>query len=151
MFFFHYFLASSMTNWVNLFTYLLIYGYVEIHWSSENIGLWQLPKVSRAFKREGCCTILPPWLYLLPSMIRNVLSLVYFQPIRHPSGSSPALSDVSLIRLTPQRGGTSESPGYPLYMQHYMEQFRGSPAAMSAMQHARGVSPSSRSYGKLVP
>ncbi|XP_033625293.1 zinc finger protein GLI4-like [Asterias rubens] len=66
----------------------------------------------------------------------------------HPSGSSPALSDVSLIRLTPQRGGTSESPGYPLYMQHYMEQFRGSPAAMSAMQHARGVSPSSRSYGE---
>ncbi|XP_022084581.1 zinc finger protein GLI2-like isoform X2 [Acanthaster planci] len=72
-------------------------------------------------------------------------------PIHHPlhghtSGGSPSLSDVSLIRLTPQRGSSADSASYPLYMQHYVDQFRGSPA-MSALSHARGISPSG-SYGE---
>ena len=37
-----------MTNWVNIFTDLLFYACWDT--ASENTGLWQLPKVSSAFK-----------------------------------------------------------------------------------------------------
>ena len=36
VFFFHYYLATSMTDWAQIFTGLLFYAYVEIH------QLWRL-------------------------------------------------------------------------------------------------------------
>ena len=39
-----------MTNWVQIFTGLLFYACWDT--PSENTGLWQLPKVSSAFKHK---------------------------------------------------------------------------------------------------
>ena len=46
-FVFHYYLATSTTNWALMFTGLLFYAYVETQ--SEKTGLWQLPIVSSVF------------------------------------------------------------------------------------------------------
>ncbi|XP_030856399.1 zinc finger protein GLI3 isoform X3 [Strongylocentrotus purpuratus] len=73
----------------------------------------------------------------------------------HTPGSSPVLSDVSLIRLTPQRSGLgslAESPIYPYYaVPQYVDHLHGSPA-LSMLSHARGLSPTgSNSGGDLGP
>ena len=47
-FFFHYYLASSMTDWAPICTGLLFYAYVAIH-QVRRPGLWQLPIVSSVF------------------------------------------------------------------------------------------------------
>ena len=44
---FHYYLASSMTDWAQIFTDSLFYAYVGIN--QVNTGLRQLPKLSSAF------------------------------------------------------------------------------------------------------
>ena len=45
---FHYSLATSTTNWVQIFTGLLFYACWDT--PSEKTGLWQLPKVSSVLK-----------------------------------------------------------------------------------------------------
>ena len=49
-FFFNYYLATSTTDWAEIFTGLLFYAYVEI--DQLNSSLWQLPIVSTVFKKE---------------------------------------------------------------------------------------------------
>ena len=51
-FFFNYSLATSTTNWVQIFKGLLLFAFDEIH----QVSLWQLPKVSSVFKAE-CWTL----------------------------------------------------------------------------------------------
>ena len=46
--FFHYYLGTSTTDWVQIFTGLLLYAYVEIL-QVKRAGLWQLPIVSTVF------------------------------------------------------------------------------------------------------
>ena len=63
-FFFHYNLATSTTNWAQIFTGLLFYAYVEIH----QVGcLWQLPIVSTVLKTEHLFII-----YILKSSQKNI-------------------------------------------------------------------------------
>ena len=47
-FFFHYYLATSMTDWAQIFTGLLFYAYKEVT-PSEKTGLWQFWTVSSVF------------------------------------------------------------------------------------------------------
>ena len=57
-FFFHYYLATSTTDWAQIFTGLLIYVFLCWDTPSEKTGLWQLPKVSTVLKELdtfGCC------------------------------------------------------------------------------------------------
>ena len=63
-FFFHCYLATSMTNyWAHIFKRLLFYAYVGIHKVSiEDSCLWQLPRVYAAFKQ----------LYEIMTPIRNL-------------------------------------------------------------------------------
>ena len=51
VFFFHYYLATSTTNWAQMFTGLLFCAFC---WDtpSEKNGLWQLPIVSSAFNQQ---------------------------------------------------------------------------------------------------
>ena len=48
-FFFHYSLATLMTNWVQMFTDCY-FMYLCLNTPSDSTGLWQLPNVSSAFK-----------------------------------------------------------------------------------------------------
>ena len=47
-FFFHYSLPTSMTNWVQISQICIVR--IMLGYTSGNTGLWQLPKVSSAFK-----------------------------------------------------------------------------------------------------
>ncbi|XP_072173726.1 transcriptional activator GLI3-like [Diadema setosum] len=100
------------------------------------------------YAMEGRVGYHPP----IPVNSRTHEGRYHFDHMHHPlhghtPGSSPVLSDVSLIRLTPQRSGLSglpESPIYPYYaVPSYMDHhLHGSPA-LSMLSHARGLSPTS--------
>ena len=47
--FFHYYLAISTTNWVQVCYFMHMLRYTK--WELEKTGLWQLPMVSTVFKR----------------------------------------------------------------------------------------------------
>ncbi|XP_041460781.1 zinc finger protein GLI3-like [Lytechinus variegatus] len=94
---------------------------------------------------DGCIGYHPP----IPVNSRTHEGRYHFDHMHHPlhghtPGSSPVLSDVSLIRLTPQRSGLgslAESPIYPYYaVPPYVDHLHGSPA-LSMLSHARGISP----------
>ena len=58
-FFFHSYLATSMTDWARIFTGLLFYAC----WDTPTVrtSLWQLPIVSSAFNRHNLfCTFIRP-------------------------------------------------------------------------------------------
>lgn len=71
--------------------------------------------------------------------------------VSSPAGltSSPVISDISLIRLSPGAMATSESPFSPPHpyvsphMEHYLRQVHGSPT-LSMISAARGLSPADR-------
>lgn len=72
---------------------------------------------------------------------------------RYTPGSSPVMSDVSLIRLSPQRGSnlsTIPEYHYPYMPPHgYVDHLHGSPA-MSVLSHARGLSPTGSHPGQYL-
>nr|XP_054750662.1 zinc finger protein GLI2-like [Lytechinus pictus] len=101
---------------------------------------------------DGCIGYHPP----IPVNSRTHEGRYHFDHMHHPlhghtPGSSPVLSDVSLIRLTPQRSGLgslAESPIYPYYaVPPYVDHLHGSPA-LSMLSHARGISPTGSNSGQ---
>lgn len=95
---------------------------------------------------------LPLALYLPPCFTFYSLSLL----LHRPPGltSSPVISDISLIRLSPHAAaGTGESPFSPPHpyvsphMEHYLRTVHGSPT-LSMISAARGLSPAE---GEIYP
>lgn len=69
-----------------------------------------------------------------------------------PAGlSSPVISDISLIRLSPAAVATGDSPFSPPHpyvhphMEHYLRSVHGSPT-LSMISAARGLSPADRKF-----